>query len=114
MNLSKLAEHLSSYAAAAAQQPNDAAATAEDPLSRRVKQLLQQTGSRLAQNELREWGKLLLTQAPAVKPPTQGGHGKHGKHGKHGAAGGIDKRLVKKTAVAAVALGVGYYLLKRR
>jgi len=70
-----------------------------DTLPDRVKQLLDQTSSKLAHNELREWGKLLLTQAPAIQA---------------GIARRVDKRTVKKTAIAAVALGVGYYLLKRR
>ena len=70
-----------------------------DTLPDRVRQLLDQTSSKLAHNELREWGKLLLTQAPAIQA---------------GIARRVDKRTVKKTAIAAVALGVGYYLLKRR
>ena len=77
----------------------DSQPTFVDNLPERVKQLLDQTSSRLAHNELREWGKLLLTQAPAIQA---------------GIARRVDKRTVKKTAIAAVALGVGYYLLKRR
>ena len=70
-----------------------------DNLPQRIKDLLEQTSSKLAHNELREWGKLLVTQAPAIQA---------------GIARRVDKRTVKKTAIAAVALGVGYYLLKRR
>ena len=73
--------------------------TFADNLPQRVKQLLEQTSSRLAHNELREWGKLLMTQAPAIQA---------------GIARRVDKRTIKKTAIAAVALGVGYYLFKRR
>lgn len=70
-----------------------------DSLPQRFKDLLDQTGSRLAHNELREWAKLLMTQAPAIQA---------------GIARRVDRRTVRKTAIAAVALGVGYYLLKRR
>lgn len=68
-------------------------------LQPRVQRLLQQTSMKLAQNELREWGKILLSHRPAVQA---------------GIARKLNKGAVKKTALAAVALGVGYYLLTRR
>jgi hypothetical protein len=65
----------------------------------RVQRLLQQTTFKLAQNELREWGKILMTHRPAVQA---------------GIVKRVNKGAVKKTAIAAAALGIGYYLLKRR
>ena len=77
----------------------DKQSTFADNLPQRIKDLLEQTSARLAHNELREWGKLLVTQAPAIQA---------------GIARRVDQRTVKKAAIAAVALGVGYYVLKRR
>jgi hypothetical protein len=76
-------------------------------LQPRVQRLLQQTSMKLAQNELREWGKILLSHRPAVQAGIQSGI-------QSGIARNLNKRAVKKTALAAVALGVGYYLLTRR
>jgi hypothetical protein len=72
-------------------------------LQPRVQRLLQQTSMKLAQNELREWGKILLSHRPAVQAGIQAGIARK-----------LNKGTVKKTALAAVALGVGYYLFTRR
>ena len=42
-------------------------------LQPRVQRLLQQTSMKLAQNELREWGKILLSHRPAVQAGIQSG-----------------------------------------
>lgn len=76
-------------------------------LQPRVQRLLQQTSMKLAQNELREWGKILLSHRPAVQAGIQSSI-------QSGIAHKLNKGTVKKTALAAVALGVGYYLFTRR
>lgn len=82
---------------------SDTAPELDGALQPRVQRLLQQTSLKLAQNELREWGKILLAHRPAVQASVQAGIARN-----------LNKNTVKKTALAAVALGVGYYLLKRR
>jgi hypothetical protein len=82
---------------------NDTETVLDGALQPRVQRLLQQTSMKLAQNELREWGKILLAHRPAVQAGIQAGIARN-----------LKKGAVKKTALAAVALGVGYYLLTRR
>jgi len=82
---------------------NDTEPVLDGALQPRVQRLLQQTGMKLAQNELREWGKILVAHRPAVQAGIQAGIARK-----------LNKGTVKKTALAAVALGVGYYLLTRR
>lgn len=82
---------------------NDTETVLDGALQPRVQRLLQQTSMKLAQNELREWGKILLAHRPAVQAGIQAGIARN-----------LNKGAVKKTALAAVALGVGYYLLTRR
>lgn len=82
---------------------NDTEPVLDGALQPRVQRLLQQTSMKLAQNELREWGKIFLAHRPAVQAGI-----------KAGIARNLNKGAVKKTALAAVALGVGYYLLTRR
>lgn len=82
---------------------NDTEPVLDGALQPRVQRLLQQTSMKLAQNELREWGKILLSHRPSVQAGIQAGIARK-----------LNKGTVKKTALAAVALGVGYYLFTRR
>lgn len=82
---------------------NDTDPVLDGALQPRVQRLLQQTSMKLAQNELREWGKILLAHRPAVQAGIQAGVGRN-----------LSKGAVKKTALAAAVVGVGYYLLTRR
>jgi hypothetical protein len=82
---------------------NDTGPELDGALQPRVQRLLQLTSRKLAQNELREWGKILLAHRPAVQAGIQAGIARN-----------LNKGAVKKTALAAVVVGVGYYLLTRR